>query len=66
MGAPLAARRAARLARRAAPLAIEAYRRWQQLTPEERERYKKRAREYTDKGRQAYTRARARRGGPPS
>jgi len=31
---------AVRGARRAAPLAIEAYRRWERMTPEERERYK--------------------------
>ena len=31
-------------ARRLAPLAMEAYRRWDRLTPAEKERYKERAR----------------------
>jgi acyl-CoA reductase-like NAD-dependent aldehyde dehydrogenase len=61
MGAPVAARRAARLARRAAPVVMEAYRRWQRLPPEERERYVRRAREYGERGRQAVIRARERR-----
>jgi hypothetical protein len=44
-----------------APLAAEAYRRWNQLSPEEKERYKARARQYAargqDIGRQALLRA---------
>jgi hypothetical protein len=64
MGAPLAAARARRLARRLAPLLRAAYRHWQNLTPEEKERYKARARGYAGRGRQAYDRARSR-GGPP-
>jgi hypothetical protein len=31
------------------PIAIELYRRWQQLTPEQRERYLKRAQEYAQR-----------------
>jgi hypothetical protein len=42
-------RAAARLARRGVPIAIELYRRWQQLTPEQRERYLKRAQEYAQR-----------------
>ncbi len=42
-----------RYARRVTPLAMEAYRRWQALSPEERERYKRRAREYAHRGRRA-------------
>ena len=40
---------AARLARRGIPIAIDLYRRWQQLPPETRERYLKMAREYARK-----------------
>jgi hypothetical protein len=39
-------RAAARLARRGVPIAIELYRRWKDLTPEQRERYLKRAQDY--------------------
>ena len=42
-------RAAARLARRGVPIAIDLYRRWQQLTPEQRERYLKMAREYAER-----------------
>ena len=53
--------RVIRVARRVAPLAAEAYRRWNQLSPEEKERYKARAREYAARGqaigRDAYVRA---------
>lgn len=45
---------AARLARRGVPVAVELYRRWQQLTPEQRERYLKMAREYARKAGDAY------------
>jgi hypothetical protein len=42
--------RAARTARRVAPIAAEAYRRWNALSDEERERYKQRARVYAQRG----------------
>ena len=42
--AALAAARAVKLARRVAPVAVEAYRRWNALSPAEKERYKQRAR----------------------
>ena len=42
-------RAAARLARRGIPIAMELYRRWQELTPEQRERYLKMARQYADR-----------------
>ncbi len=53
--------RVIKVARRLAPVAAEAYRRWNWLTPEEKERYKARARQYAargqDIGRQAFLRA---------
>jgi ferric-dicitrate binding protein FerR (iron transport regulator) len=56
----------ARLARRHGPaVARMAYRRWQAMTPEEKERYRQRARGYADRGRAAATRARTSRGGQP-
>ena len=59
----------ARAARRyGPPLAHTAYRRWQAMTPEEKERYRRQMREYAGRGRQlakgATGRARGR-GGPP-
>jgi hypothetical protein len=42
--------RVIKVARRMTPVAIEAYRRWNNLPPEERERYKARAREYAARG----------------
>ena len=62
MPAPLVAARAARAARRLYPVAIAAYERWQSLTPEQKERYKKRARGYAERGRRAAEQARKRRG----
>ena len=53
MAGLFAAGRIARLARRAAPLAREAYRRWERLSPEEKERYKKQVRQYAERGRDA-------------
>jgi hypothetical protein len=50
----LAARRAARYARRAWPLVMAAYRRWDQLTPAEKERYRQRARDTVERGRTVY------------
>ena len=52
--------RLARVARRAAPLAREAYRRWEKLSPDEKERYKKRVRESGERARQTGERARER------
>jgi hypothetical protein len=45
--------RVVKVARRVAPLAAEAYRRWNNLSPAEKERYKKRARQYGERGRDA-------------
>ena len=53
---------ARRLARRVTPFAIEAYRRWQAMPPEQRERYVKQAREYASRGRKSLEQARRRRG----
>lgn len=51
-------REAARLAKRGVPIALELYRRWQQLTPEQRDRYLRMARDYADRAGQAYQRRR--------
>jgi len=51
---PVPPRRGAGLgrgARRLAPVALEAWRRWQALPPEEKERYRAMARRYADRGR---------------
>lgn len=47
------ARNAARGARRVWPYVLMAWERWQSLTPEEKDRYKKQARGYADRGRRA-------------
>jgi hypothetical protein len=52
MAAPHAGR-ARRAARRLAPLALEAWRRWQALPAEEKERYRAMARRYAERGRTA-------------
>jgi hypothetical protein len=57
------ARSAARGARRLWPYVLMAWERWQSLTPEEKERYKKQARGYMDRGRAAMDAQRRRR--PP-
>ena len=49
-------RGAARTARRAWPYLVMAWERWQSLTPEERDRYKRRARGYAERGRAALRR----------
>jgi TRAP-type C4-dicarboxylate transport system substrate-binding protein len=59
--AGLAARRAARYARRAWPFVLAAYRRWDRLPPEEKERYRKRARETAKRGRKELDKRRPRR-----
>ena len=51
MAGPFAIGRLARIARRAAPLAREAYRRWDRLSDAEKERYKRQARQYAQRGR---------------
>jgi hypothetical protein len=55
-------REAARLARRGIPIAIDLYRRWQQLPPETRERYLRTAREYAQRAGDVYEQRR--RSGP--
>jgi len=65
MPGPLAAASAAKMARRMAPLAVEAYRRYQRMTPEEKERYRQRAKSAADRGRSAFEQAQARRRRPP-
>ena len=57
------ARGAVRGARRVWPYVLMAWERWQSLSPEEKERYKKRAREYADRGRKTLDAQRRRR--PP-
>ncbi len=47
------ARGAVRGARRVWPYVLMAWERWQSLSPEEKERYKKRARGYMDRGKKA-------------
>ena len=47
------ARGAARGARRAWPYVLMAWERWQALSPEDKERYRKQARGYMDRGRKA-------------
>ncbi len=47
--------------RRAWPLVLMAWERWQALSPEEKERYRRQAREAAVKGREALERARMRR-----
>jgi glycogen debranching enzyme len=56
-------RSAARGARRLWPYVLMAWERWQALSPEEKERYKKRAREYAERSRKALDAQRKRR--PP-
>jgi hypothetical protein len=57
------ARSAARGARRIWPYVLMAWERWQSLSPDERERYKKQARGYAARGRKALDAQRRRR--PP-
>jgi hypothetical protein len=45
--------RAMRGARRAWPLVLMGWERWQNLSPAEKERYKRQARGYADRGRKA-------------
>lgn len=55
------ARSAARGARRIWPYMLMAWERWQALSPEDKERYKRRAREYAERGARAIDRRRQRR-----
>jgi hypothetical protein len=48
---PRLPRRAGRAARRAWPYLLMAWERWQKLSPEEKERYKRQARQYAGRGR---------------
>ncbi len=50
MPGPGTARRSYRAVRRAAPLILAAYRHWDQLSPKEKERYRRQAREYAERG----------------
>jgi glycogen debranching enzyme len=47
------ASRAAHGARRLWPYALMAWERWQSLSPDDKERYKRQAREYAERGRKA-------------
>jgi glycogen debranching enzyme len=55
------AARTARGARRLWPYVLMAWERWQALSPEEKERYKRRARDYAERGRKALDERRRRR-----
>jgi hypothetical protein len=50
-----------RAARRAWPVVLMAWERWQALSPQDKERYKKRARDAADRGRRAIEQRRRRR-----
>ena len=52
--------RAAAVSRRAWPVLLMAYERWQDLSPAEKERYRRQAREYAQRGRSAVETARRR------
>jgi hypothetical protein len=56
----LVAHPAVRRARRAWPLLLEAKRRWDRLTPEQQERYRRMARDYARRGQDALGRRRGR------
>jgi hypothetical protein len=53
--------RAMRFSRRAWPIMLMAWERWQKLEPEQKERYLKQAREYAAKSRKAIEQRRRRR-----
>jgi hypothetical protein len=55
--------RATAAGRRAWPVVIMAWERWQALSEEDRARYRRRVREYADRGRRAVEDARSRRSG---
>ena len=56
--------RARHAGRRAWPVILMAWERWQALPEADKERYRRMAREYAGRGRKAGERARAKRGGP--
>jgi hypothetical protein len=58
--------RAARGVRKAWPFVLMAWERWQALSPEQKERYKRQAREYAERGRETLSKRRPPGGGPPS
>jgi hypothetical protein len=62
MAGPLYARRAVRYARRAWPFILAAYRRWDRMTPEEKERYR-RTGQTVERGQKIYRDHRPRRRG---
>lgn len=47
------AAKAAQAARRLWPMVLLAWERWQALSPDQKERYKRQAREYSERGRKA-------------
>ncbi|MEA2454026.1 MAG: hypothetical protein QOI45_288 [Thermoleophilaceae bacterium] len=53
--------RAARGARRAWPLVLMGWERWQNLSPQEKDRYKRQARGYAQRGRKALEQRRKKR-----
>jgi hypothetical protein len=55
------ASRAAQGARRLWPYVLMAWERWQRLSPEQKERYKRQARDYADRGRKVLSERRRRR-----
>ena len=57
----VAIQRAMRTGRRAWPYVMLAWERWQSLSPQEKERYKRQAREYADRGRKVLDSRRGRR-----
>jgi hypothetical protein len=63
-GRAVRARSAARGARRVWPYLLMAWERWQSLSPDEKERYKKQARGYAERGRKALDAQRRRRPRP--
>ena len=56
--------RARHAGRRAWPLLMMAWERWQALPEADKERYRRMARDYADRGRRAVKQARSRRRGP--
>ncbi len=58
--------RASHAGRRAWPLILMAWERWQALSDEEKERYRRQAREYAERGRKVIDDARKRRSGSGS
>jgi hypothetical protein len=57
---PARGARAVRSARRLWPYVLMAWERWQALSPEQKERYKRQARDYAERGRRAVEQRRRR------